>query len=41
MARACRALRSPLDCNVGRIVTHDNGEISVDLTSFYEAPEEG
>ena len=40
MAKACRALRVPLDFNVGRIVSHVDGNISVDLTSFYESLEE-
>lgn len=37
MAKACRALRTPLDFNVGRIVSHADGRVSVDLTSFYES----
>jgi len=40
MAKACRTLRVPLDFSVGRIVTHAQGKISVDLTSFYASLDE-
>jgi hypothetical protein len=30
-------LRFPLDFNVGRIVQHGNGRVSIDLTSFYDS----
>ncbi|HJP32085.1 MAG TPA: hypothetical protein QGF95_16190 [Candidatus Latescibacteria bacterium] len=35
--KACRALRIPLDFNVGRIVQHEDGRVCVDLGSFYES----
>ena len=40
MDKACRTLRIPLDFNVGRIITHAEGRVSVDLTSFYRSLEE-
>ncbi len=33
--KTCRALRIPLDFNVGRLVQHANGRVCVDLRSFY------
>ena len=40
MAKACQAVSIPLDFNVGRIVTHAEGRVSVDLSSFYRSLEE-
>lgn len=37
--KTCRALRIPLDFNVGRIVHHGHGRVRVDLSSFYESLE--
>lgn len=33
--KTCRALRIPLDFNVGRIVQHGDGRVCVNLNSFY------
>lgn len=33
--KTCKALRIPLDFNVGRIVQHEDGRVSVNLNSFY------
>ena len=37
MDKACRALRVPLDFNVGSVVQHDDGRVSVDLSNFYRS----
>lgn len=39
LAKACLALRIPLDFNVGRIVQHGDGLVHVELTSFYDSLE--
>ena len=40
MDKACRTLRIPLDFNVGKIVRHAEGRVSVDLRSFYRSIED-
>jgi len=37
--KSCRALRAPLNLNVGRIVTHGDDAIAVDLSAFYRSVE--
>ncbi len=40
MDKACRALRVPLDFNVGNVVQHTEGRVRVDLTNFYRSVED-
>ena len=39
MDKACKALRVPLDFNVGSVVQHTDGRVSVDLSNFYRSVE--
>ena len=40
MDTACKALRVPLDFNVGSVVQHGDGRVRVDLTNFYGSVED-
>jgi hypothetical protein len=33
--RSCKATRIPLDFNISRIMTHDNNQVRINLSSFY------
>ena len=39
MDKACKALRVPLDFNVGSVVQHAEGRVRVDLNNFYRSVE--
>lgn len=39
LSKACRSIRAPLNLNVGRIITHRDDTVSVDLGTFYRSVE--